>query len=754
MSVHPGPSQWKRYLAEIARLTLTFVSVFRLELAGVGLLILGLGTAVSLLFTSGPLAGWRLLAARLFGWGIYPVCVLLGIAGALLIFSRWLDPFPLCKLQMLGVELILFAGLGLLHAAAGEEPLRAAAEGRGGGYVGWLMAAGPLAILGRVGALVLLGLFLLAGGLLAARVPTAQLRRLGERLQHTALLLWAEIQPEREEVPSPLSSAPARQKPAAVPTSRPKEEPASVPVPTAPAEKKPHRPAPARPTTAQGGARAARSAALERDPVLPPMDLLRPDSAAGIEENGDTQLKAEIIVETLASFGIPARVVDIHRGPTVTQFGVEPGYIRRRGKDGREMLRKVRVSKIYALANDLALALAAAPIRIEAPVPGRPYVGIEVPNSKSALVSLRGVMESEAFASIGSPLAIALGRDVSGEPVAADLAAMPHLLIAGATGSGKSVCINSIVTCLLMQNTPDILRLLLIDPKRVELVGFNGVPHLLAPVVVELEQVVGALQWVTREMDARYKRFADMGVRHLNDYNQKALRQGEEILPYLVVVIDELADLMMVAPDQVEQSVCRIAQMARATGIHLVIATQRPSVDVVTGLIKANFPARISFAVTSQVDSRVILDTAGAEKLLGRGDMLLMTPDSSKLRRLQGCYVSDKEIRAVVRFWQKTYQYELLSPAEGEAAPASQPAPLYPWEGEEWTAGDETDPLFGQAVNLLKGKSSISTSYLQRALRIGYPRAARLMDLLEEQGYVGPSLGGGRSREVLRGPDA
>lgn len=747
MSSRPGFSQWKQYLIEIVRLTLEFISHFHRELAGLGLLVLSLGTAVSLLFTSGPLAGWHSLTARLLGWGVYPACVLLGIAGALLIFSRWLDPFPLHKPQMLGIELVFFAGLSLLHLLAGGDDLvRAAADGRGGGFVGWLIAAGPRAVLGRFGALVLLALIMVAGGLLAVRVPTTQLRRAWHYLQRTAMMLLAEIPPERGEAPTPPAPPkPARQKPAAVPTHQPKEAPAPAQPPPAPAEPKPKRPAP-RP-------RPAPPASAERDPVLPPMDLLRPDSAAGIDENGDAQLKAEIIVETLASFGIPARVVDIHRGPTVTQFGIEPGYIRRRGKDGREILRKVRVSKIYALANDLALALAASPIRIEAPVPGRPYVGIEVPNTKSALVSLRGVMESEAFTSIGSPLAIALGRDVSGDPVAVDLAAMPHLLIAGATGSGKSVCINSIVTCLLMQNTPDILRLLLIDPKRVELVGFNGVPHLIAPVVVDLEQVVGALQWVTREMDARYKRFADMGVRHLNDYNQKALRRGEEILPYLVVVIDELADLMMAAPEQVEQSVCRIAQMARATGIHLVIATQRPSVDVVTGLIKANFPARISFAVTSQVDSRVILDTAGAEKLLGRGDMLLMTPDSSKLRRLQGCYVSDKEIRAVVRFWQKTYQYEMLPPAEGTPAAEEPPAPLYPWEGEEWAAGGETDPLFDQAVALLKGKSSISTSYLQRALRIGYPRAARLMDLLEEQGYVGPNVGGGRSREVLRGPE-
>jgi len=411
----------------------------------------------------------------------------------------------------------------------------------------------------------------------------------------------------------------------------------------------------------------------------------------------------------------------------------------------------VRVSKIHALSNDLALALAAAPIRIEAPVPGRPYVGIEVPNDQTSLVSLRGIMESEEYRRIASPLAIALGRDVSGRPVAADLSAMPHLLIAGATGSGKSVCINALVTCLLCQNRPEVVRLLMIDPKRVELTAYNGVPHLVAPVVVDLNQVVGALNWVVREMDSRYQQFSSKGARHISEYNRQAARRREEQLPYLIVVIDELADLMMAAPMEVEQSICRIAQMARATGIHLVIATQRPSVDVVTGLIKANFPARISFAVTSQVDSRVILDTAGAEKLLGRGDMLFMAPDSSKLARLQGCFVSDKEIQAIVRFWQKTYAYEQ---AEAEEEPDEEPADtgsddkIYPWEDDEFES-DVGDPLFNDAIGLLEGKTTISTSYLQRALRIGYPRAARLMDLLEEAGYVGPGQGGGKSRDVL-----
>jgi S-DNA-T family DNA segregation ATPase FtsK/SpoIIIE len=316
--------------------------------------------------------------------------------------------------------------------------------------------------------------------------------------------------------------------------------------------------------------------------------------------------------------------------------------------------------------------------------------------------------------------------------VAADLAAMPHLLIAGATGSGKSVCINSVISALLCQKTPEEMKLLMIDPKRVELMNFRGIPHLLGPVVSEIERVLGALRWVTREMDGRYRRFAEAGVRNIGGYNR---RVGEK-LPYIVVVVDELADLMMVAPEEAERTICRIAQMARATGIHLVVATQRPSVDVVTGLIKANFPARISFAVASGVDSRVILDMVGAEKLLGRGDMLYMSSGSSKVVRLQGCYVSDAELTRLVRFWKER--------APVASAKADQTGP---WE--KVSLDDEEDELLEAARKLIRGRGEASISLLQRRLRIGYPRAARLMDELEKEGLVGPARAGGRTREVL-----
>ena len=379
-------------------------------------------------------------------------------------------------------------------------------------------------------------------------------------------------------------------------------------------------------------------------------DILDDVSDNDIQQE-DLRRRVQIIEQTLAGFGVPVSVVEVNQGPAVTQFGLRPGVIVRKDRKGEEKHVKVRVSQIQALSNDLSLALAASPIRIEAPVPGRDFVGVEVPNVQISLVSLRGVMESEEWPATKGVLKFGLGRDVSGQASVADLARMPHLLIAGATGSGKSVCVNAIITSLLLTHTPDTLRFLMVDPKRVELTVYNGIPHLIAPVVVDVERAVPVLQWATKEMERRYKLFAKLGARNIEAYNEKLQARGEPTLPYIVIIIDELADLMLSAPEEVERYICRIAQMARATGMHLVIATQRPSVDVVTGLIKANFPARIAFAVTSQVDSRVILDTPGAEQLLGRGDMLFMAPDQSKLQRLQGCFVSDRETARLVNYW-------------------------------------------------------------------------------------------------------
>jgi S-DNA-T family DNA segregation ATPase FtsK/SpoIIIE len=358
------------------------------------------------------------------------------------------------------------------------------------------------------------------------------------------------------------------------------------------------------------------------------------------------QKRARLIEETLASFGAPAQVVSISRGPTITQFNVEPLFVETR--NGRM---RVRVSEITSLSDDLALALAASRIHIQAPVPEHSYVSIEIPNEETTLVALRDILESETFARNKRALGFALGRNMLGHPIIANLENMPNLLIAGTTGSGKSMCVKVILTCMLLHNTPEDLRLILVDSKRVELTGYNGIPHLLAPVVVEMERVFGALQWMMREMDKRYHEFARIGAHNIADYNIRMISQGGKKIPFLVVVIDELTDLMMIALDETEHTIMRLTQLAHATGIHLILSTIRPSVDVVSGLIKANFPARIAFAVASNTDSRVILNQPGAERLLGRGDMLYQAPDSPSLVHLQGVFVSDNEIQQLVEFW-------------------------------------------------------------------------------------------------------
>jgi S-DNA-T family DNA segregation ATPase FtsK/SpoIIIE len=506
--------------------------------------------------------------------------------------------------------------------------------------------------------------------------------------------------------------------------------------------------------------------ALTSEWKLPPMDLLV--AAAPPEETArpDNTMRASLIVETLASFGVDASVASYHEGPVVTQFDVEPGWevkyrqIPERDKDGKPLYDKdgkprsrseevsrtrVRVNQITSLANDLALALAAPSLRIEAPVPGRSVVGIEVPNTSASVVTMRSVIETPAFQRLAAraKLALPLGKSVSGEPVVADLAKMPHLLIAGATGSGKSVAINSIIASLLMQARPEEVRFVMIDPKRVELSSFAMIPHLaFSSIVVDVEKVVGTLGAVLHEMEDRYKRFASLAVRNLEAYNKHP--KVTQRMPYWVVIIDELADLMMAAPFEVERQICRLAQLARATGIHLIVATQRPSVDVITGLIKANFPTRIAFAMSSQVDSRTILDMAGAERLLGRGDMLYLPTDASKPKRVQGVFVSDQEIDRLVGYWAQQ-RVSHSTPVFDHLLDAAQAA----MEEEE-----DADPMYERAKNLAQEHSRLSTSMLQRRLRIGYPRAARIMDRLEEEGIVGESgTGGGGSREVIAPDD-
>ncbi|MBA7617749.1 hypothetical protein ES703_25066 [subsurface metagenome] len=473
---------------------------------------------------------------------------------------------------------------------------------------------------------------------------------------------------------------------------------------------------------------------------LPPIDIL--DRSPEVQfSQADNVQRARLIEEALASYGVEAKVAQINEGPTVTQFGIEPGWdrrtkeIRERDRDGNVKVRReevsktrVKVDRINSLANDLALALAAPSIRIEAPVPGKSIVGIEVPNTVSSMVSLRGVIETSVFQKMEarSKLSLALGKGAGGEAVTADLARMPHLLVAGATGSGKTVCLNSIICCLLLYNTPNDVRFIMIDPKRVELTMFNSIPHLAVPVIVDTDKALGALRWLSQEMNERYQKLATASSRNIEGYNKT--RQGDAKMPYMILIIDELADLMMSGGDEVEQSLCRLAQLSRAVGIHLVVATQRPSVDVVTGLIKANFPTRISFAVTSQVDSRTIIDGGGAEKLLGKGDMLYMPTEAGKPKRLQGCFVSDAEVERLVYLWGSQRREEATSLNIEGLALAHTTARK---------GGFPEDSLLEAARQLAREHEHISTSYLQRKLHIGYPRAARIMEQLDEEGAEG-----------------
>jgi S-DNA-T family DNA segregation ATPase FtsK/SpoIIIE len=467
---------------------------------------------------------------------------------------------------------------------------------------------------------------------------------------------------------------------------------------------------------------------------LPPIEIL--DNAPEVEfSQADNIKKAKLIEDALGSYGVEGKVVQINVGPTVTQFGLEPGWdrklkeIKEKDKNGDVQVKieevsktRVKVDRITSLSNDLSLALAAPSIRIEAPVPGKSIVGIEVPNTTIGVVSLRGVVESNVFQKMEAKtkLAIALGKGAGGESVVGDLTKMPHLLIAGATGSGKTVCIHAIICGFLLYCTPGDVRFIMIDPKRVELTSYNSLPHLATPVIVDTKKALAALRWLTLEMDKRYQTLAAARFRNIEAYNKA---RPNEKLPFLVLIVDELADLMMTAGEEVEHTLCRLAQLARAVGIHLVVATQRPSVDVVTGLIKANFPTRISFAVTSQVDSRTILDSGGAEKLLGRGDMLYMPTEAAKAKRLQGCFVSDAETERLVYFWnnqkkEEASQLKLDDLVAADAAIVDKPP---------------ADPLLEEARKLLDQHDHISASFLQRHLRIGYPRAARIMEELEAE---------------------
>jgi S-DNA-T family DNA segregation ATPase FtsK/SpoIIIE len=704
---------------------LTHFQRFGWDIAGVVSLAFGLMTFLALYnLTGGVFLGWwaRFLRQWL-GWGSLAIVLVAGIAG-LLCFRRRADAqLEIRWGRILALELALFAGLALLTVRGGGSVHRAVA-GLDGGLVGWGLAE-------------LLGLFIKPSWLLQGLLVLILLLSLVSGLGVVgALQNWARRKVEAGAYPDIPVQAPESVSTGTEGDGKGQQAAASL--------RRPLRQLPPefRKKFKIQVEKSEDAKPPVRDERLPGLEMLVNEQAARPDER-NINLTAGLIEKTLAEFGIPAKVVGFRVGPTVTQFAVEPGFVEKPGTAEEEIVRqKVRVAQISALSRDLALALSASRLRIEAPVPGRPYVGIEVPNARSTIVRLRPILESEAFYKFGSPLTIALGRDVSGQAVVADLSSMPHLLIAGTTGSGKSVCIAALTACLVMNNTPEDLRLVMVDPKMVELVRFNGLPHLLGKVETDLERILGVLRWTVAEMDRRYRLLESTHSRNLDSYNRKIRRKrGEQPLPHLVVMLDELADLMMSAPEQTEPSLVRLAQMARATGIHLVVATQRPSTDVVTGLIKANFPARISFAVASSIDSRVILDTTGAESLLGRGDMLFLPPDAGSPIRAQGVMVTDQEIERLITFWQSDHQAE-----EGEPPP---------WEEmlEEQALLSEKDNLIEQAIGIVRETGRASASMLQRRLRIGYPRAARLIDELEELGVIGPAQGGGREREVLPTPE-
>lgn len=701
--------------------------------------------------------------STLAGWGAFVLPVALVVLGLWLVFRK-IESLPQISFERIfGAGLLYLNILTWLHffLQGGWEEAKA---GLGGGYLGAFLLNILISTLGTAGGIIVLIAWFVIAMVFTLDISLPDIyRRLqaapGQNSQMpstpsplnlngspdlkkiTSGAIPADMPGDFHPLPDKASTSTRRgrqvRESAAGQIGVEKSGTAHAPVTEQPADN----------INSQSGTTAALPSTTPKPSVpwkLPSVDqVLDPVTPFAQQTNLDHE-RGALIEETLASFGAPAHVVDISRGPTVTRFGVEPDFI-----ESRSGKMRVRVSKITSLADDLALALAAPRIRIQAPVPGRSYVGIEVPNTEISRVAMREVLDSDSFRKLQSQLRFTLGKDVAGKPVAGDLAAMPHLLIAGTTGSGKSVCVNSILTSLLLNNTPADLRMILVDPKRVELTGYNGVPHLLSPVVVDTERVLGALQWLQREMDARYHRFSQTGARNIEDYNS----HHSDRLPYLVAVIDELADLMMVSPDETERSITRLAQLARATGIHLILATQRPSVDVVTGLIKANFPARIAFAVASGVDSRVILDQPGAERLLGRGDMLFQAPDSPAPVRLQGVYVSDIEIQRLVQFWHDQ-AFELKNHSPNAAVDNIPIAELMPSgipliQGELWEGENEGDALLSEAIDLVRREGRASITMLQRRLRIGYTRAARIVDAMEEKGIISPALPNSQVREIL-----
>jgi len=666
------------------------IKKFGWDLAGILLILVALITIFGLLDVSRGVVtnSWAALVQKVFGWGGIGLALIVAGLGIVAIIYKSGRGFPVKFGQFIAIEIAFFSFLPLLTLVS-HTTLMEAELGRGGGTLGWGLAH---LLPDWFGLFVFLVIFLLS--ILGA---TGYFHKLVKKT-----LSWSSMDvPAVKEKVQPQKLERGIKE---VPLNDVKN-PQSI------------------------------QASTWRDDRLPPINLLLAEHSV-IPDQKQIKDKALKIESTLAEFGLPVKVVGYRIGPTITQFALEPGFIERTASDGTVTKQKVRVAQIAGLSRDLTLSLSASRLRIETPVPGRSYVGIEVPNSDGIIVRLRPLLESTEFRSLKSPLALALGKNVSGEPVVADLAKMPHLLIAGTTNSGKSVCLAALIACLVMNNTPHDLKLVMLDPKMVELVRFNGLPHLIGNVETEIERMLAVLRWALVEMDNRYRLMAENKVRNLESYNRKMIQKKQDTLPRIIIFIDELADLMMSAPDQTEHSLIRLAQMARATGIHMVVATQRPSTDIVTGLIKANFPARIAFSVASGIDSRVILDANGAEDLLGKGDMLFLDPTRSGLQRIQGTLINDSEIDKLIFHWQKISY---------GAAPTEAP-----WEGMVSEATYEaSDQLIEKAIGVVRAAGKASASLLQRRLKVGFPRAARLMDELEDMGIIGPSVGSGKDREVF-----
>ena len=774
------------------------------EVVGLALIVFGALSFISLYIANDALVAvtWADMLTALFGDGAILLAGALFALGLVLWLPKAGLHIRVSSSRMLALEIAFLSVLAILHLASSDSELRALARaGQGGGLIGWGLSYPLFWLLGRPTALSVLSILT---GICAVAFIGVRPRHIADVLTRASrkLRLFSEtrmqppesrpadesrllyqrladsptyraqimrIRPHPENLPEELRALrqartgpentvarirPTHSTPAdtgtrsdealnaqsvAAPGAHDLEAPGLSARNQSSAQTDQSGPVQA-PDSGPAGAAMTWQNSLPSLDLLASVDLVMPDEA-------EINRNAMLIQNTLLEFDLETTIVDVQVGPTVTRYALQPHK-----EDGSD---RIRMSRIASYARDLSLALAAKRLRMETPVPGTNYMGIEVPNRQAGKVALRNVMESETYreaqAMTRSPLLIPLGRNVTGEPVVVDLAQMPHLLIAGATGSGKSVCMAAIATALLLQASPNELQLVMLDPKMVELSRFDGIPHLVGPVENHPERIVGVLRWCVEEMDRRYKQLEEAGAKSISMYNEDEQSKGERgrPLPYVVIMIDEIGDLMLRSPDETERALIRLAQMARAVGMHLAVATQRPSVDVITGLIKANFPSRIAFSVASNADSRVIIDSAGAEQLLGSGDMLFLSADAAEPQRVQGCHVSEDDTRMVVNHWRAQLK-------EAERADAAARNANGPWDQSllrrQFIA--DTDPMLEDVLKLIAESGEASASLIQRRLGLGYPRAARIMDLLEELGLVGDEPGAGRSREVIIPPGA